>query len=142
MCFHENLFFNFVKSWTYLDLFTTTRKFNELTSVFHASVLLLISRFRHNIVKEAEDPRGGSRVIQIILTMFWRDSLSTAEQTHKKLTSICFLQFEIVNCPPLLVDASRKLNCVCLLIDNIDLEVIALAFYCSITSKRMVVLIH
>ena len=36
---------------------------NKLTSVFHASVLLLIIiKFRHNIVKVAVDPRGDSRV--------------------------------------------------------------------------------
>ena len=36
---------------------------NKLTSVFHASVLLLIMHgSRHNLVKVAVDPRGDSRV--------------------------------------------------------------------------------
>ena len=49
--------------------------------------------FRHNIVKEAVDPRGDSRVDpQTTLTMLWRNSLSITGQTHEKLTSICFLQ--------------------------------------------------
>ena len=39
--------------------------------------------FRHNIVKVAVDPRGDSRVDpQTTLTMLWRNSLSTIEQTH------------------------------------------------------------
>ena len=56
--------------------------FNKLTPVFHASVLLLIE-FRHNIVKEAVDPRGDSRVDpQTTLTMLGRNSLSITGQTH------------------------------------------------------------
>jgi len=50
-------------------------------------------KFRHNIVKVAVDPRGDSRVDpQTTLTMLWRNSLSITEQTHQKLTSICFLR--------------------------------------------------
>ena len=68
-----------------------SENFNKLTSVFHASVLLLIMNCQ--IVKVAVDPRGDSRVdSQTTLTMLWRHSLSITEQTLKKLTSICFLR--------------------------------------------------
>ena len=70
--------------------------FNKLTSVFRASVLLLIPNFRHNIVKVAVDSRGDSQVDkQTTLTVLWRNTLSITGQTHEKLTSICF--FTIAN---------------------------------------------
>ena len=43
-------------------IFQCGGQFNKLTSVFYASVLLLIINFRHHIVKVAVDPRGDSRV--------------------------------------------------------------------------------
>ena len=47
----------------------------------------------HNIVKVAVDPQNDSRVDrQTTLTMLCRNSLSLTGQTHKKLTSICFLR--------------------------------------------------
>ena len=53
--------------------------FNKLTSVSHASVLLLIMNF----VKVAVDPRGDSRVDpQTTLTILWRNLLSITGQTH------------------------------------------------------------
>ena len=49
--------------------------------------------FHHHIVKVALDPRGDSPVDpQTSLTMWWRNSWSITGQTHKKLTSICFLR--------------------------------------------------
>ena len=52
--------------------------FNKLTSVFHASVLLLTMNFVIDVIKVAADPRGDSRVDpQTTLTMLGRNSLST-----------------------------------------------------------------
>ena len=61
-------------------------KFSKLTSVFHASVLLLIMNF---VSDSRVDP-------QTALTMLWRNSLSITGQTHKKLTPIWFLREQIV----------------------------------------------
>ena len=52
-------------------------QFYKLTSVFYASVLLLIINF------VMTDPRGDSRVDpQTTLTMLWRNSLSITGETH------------------------------------------------------------
>ena len=51
-------------------------RFHKLTSVFHASVVLLIMNF---VI-----------TLQITLTMLWRNSLSITGHTHGKLTLICF----------------------------------------------------
>ena len=45
------------------SLWSHEARINKLTSVFYASVLLVIDHeFRHHIVKVAVDPRGDSRV--------------------------------------------------------------------------------
>ena len=51
--------------------------FNKLTSVFYASVLLLIMNFVITLIKVTVDPRGDSRVDpQTTLIMLWRNSMS------------------------------------------------------------------
>ena len=53
--------------------------------------------FHYNIVKVAVDPQGDSQVdLQTTLTTLWQNSLSITGQTREKLTSICFLQKQIV----------------------------------------------
>ena len=57
-------------------------------------------KFRHNIVKVAVDPRGGNRGSRVdpqtTLTVLGRNALSITGQTLQKLTSVCFLQCQIV----------------------------------------------
>jgi len=48
---------------------------NKLTSVFLRVCPVIDHKFRHHIVKVAEDPRDDSRVdSQTTLTMLWRNS--------------------------------------------------------------------
>ena len=67
---------------------------NKLMSVCNASQCSVIDReFSHNIVKVVcgstqLSPRGSTAT----LTMLWRNSWSTTWQTHKKPTSICYLE--------------------------------------------------
>ena len=57
---------------------------------FYTSVLLLIMNFVITLSKwRLVDP-------QTALTMLWRNLLSITGQTHWKLTSICFLRWQIV----------------------------------------------
>ena len=58
-------------------------RFNKLTSVFYASVLLLIINFVITLCEVAVDPQGDSQVDpQTTLTKLWRNSLSITGQTH------------------------------------------------------------
>ena len=64
---------------------------------------------------------GDSRVDpQTTLTMLWRNSLSITGQTHKKLTSICFLRQQIVELPALARWRVARISnsCFCPHIDN------------------------
>ena len=46
----------------------------------------------HNTVKVVVDPQGDSGVdLLTTLTMLWQNSWSITEQTHEKLTSICWM---------------------------------------------------
>ena len=60
------------------------------------------NKFRHNIVKVTVDPLGESRVDP-------QTTLSITGQTHQKLTTICFYDNKLSNCPISLVYASHKL---------------------------------
>ena len=65
--------------------------FNKLTSVFSCICPLIDDKFRHNIVSVV-DPRATGEWIYNKLTMLGQNLSSIREQTHKKLTSICFSQ--------------------------------------------------